>query len=324
MGKLFWIGNVAVLVGAMALWGVGTRGAQRDADKKLKDVQGQRMQIEREWKDRDRIVNPLFIKAAQVEKQLLRDEKETIREVMRSRDLNVSDKEFDWGGSPPPLGGSLADIRQWLEKKYQKKNELLAEAKVIFPSGTNEAKMRGEIQDWEKELTPQTIGQSLRELVAMVEVVQALADASVEVKYVVPNKETKNDEIKVEVHRVDEMKQLWFGLRKRPGGSREEAEGGKKGKPHVAHSVTVAFTAHYNVLADVMRRVESSRKALFVTRSVRMRPAKMEVQDYGEPAVAQHLRNQEDHEAPVEAEIRFGFLEFPAARDARAAEPAAD
>ena len=323
MGKLFWIGSVAVLVAAIALWGVGTRGARGEADKKLTDVDDQQMLIEREWKGRKKIVNPPFIKAAQDKKQLFRDEKETIRGVMRSRDLNVLDKEFDWGGPPPPLGGSLADMRQWFEDEYQKKNDLLAGAEIIFPTGIDEANMRGEIQDWEKDLTPETIEASLRELVAMVDVAQAMADASVEVKYVVKDTETKNDKIMVVEHGVDEMKRVWFGLRRGPRGRPEEAEV-EEGKPHVEHSVSVAFIAHYNVVADVMRRVESSGKALFVTRSVRVKPAQVEATEYGGPAVAEHLRNKDDDEAPVEAEIKFGFFEFPAARDARGAEPAAD
>jgi hypothetical protein len=86
--------------------------------------------------------------------------------------------------------------------------------------------------------------------------------------------------------------------------------------------------AHYNVLAEVMRRVESSKKVLFVTRSVRVKPAQQtqrQESDYGATvSVAPHLRNEDAHEAPVEAEIRFGYFEFPAARDVRAAEPAAD
>ncbi len=327
MGKLFWIGNVVVLVAAVALWGVGTLGARDEAEGRRKKVDSQQMEIERVYKTRGHMPNKLFIKAAQVEKQLLRDEKETIKVVMHSRDLNVLDKEFDWSPSkPPPLGGSLADIRQWLEKEYDKKNSLLADAEIIFPAGTDEAEMRGEIENWEKDLSAETIESSLRELVVMVELAKALASASVEVKYVVWNKDTKKDEIKVEPHGVDQMKQVWFGQQKRRRRRREEAEV-QKDKPHVEHSFTVVLIAHYNVLPDVMRRVESSKKVLFVTRSVRVKPAQQitEGRLYGAPgAVVPHLRNKDAHEAPVEAEISFGFFEFPVAREARAAKPAAN
>lgn len=325
MGKLFWIINAVVLVVALGLWGVGTRGVRSDVE----DLESQlSMEIARIDGLRKKLVNQSFVEAEREFKTHLEAEREKLKEVMGSRDLNI--EEFDWGDSPPPGGGNLADLRLWLEEQYNEKNELLAEAKIMLPEGDDQAREKGEIKNWDKELTVKNTPEKLRELVVMREIHAALAAANGKVTFKVQREEGRvvSD---TKTRRVDELKSVEFGMRRRrvsriargidrgTGKPKPAATPEEQGRPYKEHAVTVTFVSHLNVVTDVMRRVERSDTVLFVVRSVTLRrPKELTGPRAGGAAGGvekKHLRNTEDHEAPVEAEITFGFFEFPVARE---------
>lgn len=321
MGRLFWIINAVVLVVTLGLWGVGTRGVRGDVEDLKQKLDMEISRIERLGKS---LVNGRFVEAERGFKTQLEKEREKLKEVMGSRDLNID--EFDWGDSPPPSGGNLADLRLWLEEQYSEKNELLTQAKIILPEGDDKAKRMGEIQNWDRELTRKNTPEKLRELVVMREIHTGLAAANARVTFDVQREEGRVVS-ETKTRRVDELKSVEFG---RPGGGRRR-RGVIKRQPKVAlkvqalpykeHVVTVTFVSHLNVVPDVMRRVERSHTVLFVVRSVTLRsPEELTGPRSGSVAGGvekKHLRNAEDHEAPLETEITFGFFEFPVAREAR-------
>ena len=317
MSRLFWIINAVVLVAALGLWVVGTRGIRGDVGNLKRDLD---MEIDRIERLRKKLVNKSFVEVEREFKTHLEAEREKLKEVMRSRDLNI--EGFDWGESPPPRGGNLADLRLWLEKQYSEKNELLAEAKIILPEGADQAKLRGEIKDWNKELTVRNTPEKLRELVVMREIHSALAEATAGVTFIV---KIEGGKLRPEPKQrgVDELKSVEFGIRRPRGVIKRPPKVAPKVQalPYKEHAVTVTFVSHLNVVADVMRRVERSKTVLFVVRSVTLKcPEELtgpQAASVAGGVEKKHLRNTEDHEAPVETEITFGFFEFPVAREAR-------
>ncbi len=90
MGRLFWIINAAVLVVALGLWGVGTRGVRGDVEDLERQLGTEISSIERL---REKLVNESFIEAERGFKTHLEAEREKLKGVMGSRDLNI--EEFD-------------------------------------------------------------------------------------------------------------------------------------------------------------------------------------------------------------------------------------
>ena len=305
MSKAFWISCAVVLVAALAIWGVGTRGARADAARLRDEVDREKIEIRNEAKGKANIVNEKFIDSARELKTKLQEEKEEIKKVMRSCDLHV--KTFDWGPNPPPGPDDLSRFKIWLTGRYQERDELLKKAGIVYPA---DPKARGDVSDWE-QVTAEHVDGLLREFVVTREIYAALAASKADVSYLVVKPPKRQLEEHTETRKVDAMASLQFGEGRRGGPKKPVAQKG----PYKEHSVMVRFTAHLNVVPGVMRRIEKSKKALFIVRSARIRRPGSGSRGPDLSAGKKYMRNAPDHEAPVEAELRFGFFEFPVARE---------
>ena len=159
---------------------------------------------------------------------------------------------------------------------------------------------------WE-DVREKDIPRILREYAISREVFRALAEASGKVAY--PGQGGPKE--KEEEEKVITLRSLKFGedrgARRVRAGPRET----KSPKLLKEHGFTMSLAAHYSAVLDVIRRLEESKRGLFIVREARIERLTRAVPN--DPRYA----NTSGHEAPVEVELKVVLIEFPKLREGK-------
>lgn len=310
MGKVFWIACGIVLAGAIGLY-AWTESVPRD---EVRDL-GQQVKARKKklhglaGKKLKEIKNPHFINEITECKEKLAGQEKLLKDLMRARDMDLSDEAF---GGPVPRT-SVAGFRLWLMDKYSKRNALLREKKIIFPDDGSKV---DDVVDWETIGTDE-IPRVLREYVISEEVFRALADAEAKVTYRYPEGKTEKLAETVVIEKVVELERLDLGV-VRSGGRRRAAPSSEEARDRFTErSFALDFAAHFNVVLDVMRRLEGSKRALFVVREISIKRHEkarfVDVMEEMRKSVEPYL-NTMTREAPVRVALQVGLLDYPDVR----------
>ena len=311
MGKVFWIVCGLVLVGSIVLY-VWTESVPRTRVKTLdQDVGNLRkrlLDLGNPRKGLKKIKNPHYIREVTEYKEKLAGHEKSLKDLMSARDIDLSDKAFP---PPPPPRTSVAGFRLWLMDRYNKRNALLREKKIIFPEGARV----DDVVDWETIGTDE-IPRALRRYVISREVFGALAGAEAEVTYRYLDDNKKPIENTV-TEKVVELEELNLGVVSKSKGGPAKGTAKGAGGRFKERSFTVRFVAHYNVALDVMRRLEASKRALFVAREISVKRHEkallVNVVEEMRKSVEPYL-NTMAREAPVKVTLQVGLLDYPDVR----------
>lgn len=298
MGKLFWAVNVVGIVAAIALWGYSTFSIRSEVKAEISKVESRQRELKNWAAKKNEIVNRNFMRSAEDLKKMLEAEEKSLRELVRSRDIKLEPSAF--GGTMPPQ--DLAEFREWMRRRYEERDKLLRSAGIYFPEGRE---IRGDVERWD-EIRPSDFPRVLRDFLASCEIYRALAEAKAVVKYTIRHTEkgAVRTETVEEVRKVDALRSLRFGTE----GKEQVPSLLPKDAPCSERPISLALIAHYNVVLDVMRKLEASEKCLFVVRSARIwREVELE-------RVPEVLRDRfldtAAHEPPVFAELGLVLVEF--------------
>jgi hypothetical protein len=291
MGKFFSLTCGLVLVAAISLWGYGAivvggeRAAARSTvDKQIKDLAKQAQNSET-------IKNEKFIEYADKLLAVTQAEEKDLLALMASRKIAISADLLD---------KEPAQFRQAVSAEYAKDDKLLADKGVRAPT---EAAMRGRVFKWE-DVKPSDKVRILRDVVVVGEITAALADAAAEVTYEV--KGEAGVDRSAERRRVDVLKSLKFV---EDASSAEAPKAAAPVQPYRETKIELVFHAHYNVVLDVLRRIELSKKCLFIVKTVRVKRLDVNPVEFA-PDLQPLYTDVPTHELPVEAEVTIGLLEF--------------
>ncbi len=310
MGRIFWIACAAVLVGAIGLWAVGTRSIQDEV--KALDVEvkalDKKLVIYKEGKKE--VITSRHITVMKTYMKKLGEEDTALRARMGERDIDLSDSAFK--PSPPPRH-SVAEFRLWMTKKYNERNGILHDKEIKPPRSPTDV---GDVTDWEG-VKLEDVPRILRDYAVSEAVFLALAaaEAPITFRYKVKGKPEEN----TVTERVIELNEIVMG-----GGGAGHA-GGRGAKKVTFDEIgfTVNFRAHLNVAIEVIRNIESSKRGLFVVRSVsvkRLSPQEIRPPTGGDPALRrerERFANTSEREAPVAVVLCAGLLDYPDAQEGR-------
>ncbi len=266
MNKIFWSVCALGLIGAIGLV-IGVRatvGGEIGVLRKRIGSQGDKLKV---YADKPADVKPpSFVRESNEYLGKLNDAEKSLDAQMKSRNLDLEKYPWDWSGEKPVPGDQppvddTAAFRQWLEDRYQWRDAKMKEAGIALPKPAD----RGDVTEWTFARTE--VPGILRNFAVSLEVHDALRAAKAEVR---PEG--------TQPRQVERLLSLTRIMGRRGAGAKKFSE----------HTFTLSFVAQYNVVAEVVRRLEQSENAFSIVRAVnvsRQSGAKPSKDDAGEAAV---------------------------------------